>query len=73
VPWVFLQALCAVRDLKESLDATAGNLTTRISAEDRRALQAEKRRVYSEFQGKGSGHATRGPCIPSSRYCAYHR
>jgi hypothetical protein len=38
-------------DLKKSLDATAGNLATSISAEDRRALQAEKRRVYSEFQG----------------------
>ena len=38
-------------DLKKSIDATMGNLATSISAEDRRALQAEKRRVYSEFQG----------------------
>jgi hypothetical protein len=41
----------ASEDLKKSLDATAGNLATSIRAEDRRALQAEKQRVYSEFQG----------------------
>ncbi len=38
-------------DLKKSLEATTGNLATSIHAEDRRVLQAEKQRVYSEFQG----------------------
>jgi hypothetical protein len=41
----------ASADLTKSLNATAGNLSTRINAENLRALQMEKQRVYSEFQG----------------------
>ena len=42
----------ASADLTKSLNAAAGNLATRINAENWLALQAEKQRVYSEFQGR---------------------
>ena len=38
-------------DLKKSLDQTATNLRISNAAEEQRAIQAEKIRVYSAFQG----------------------
>jgi hypothetical protein len=42
----------ATADLEKSINAAAQNLHASNEAEDRRALRAEKMRVYSEFQGE---------------------
>jgi hypothetical protein len=41
----------ASRDLQDSLDAAAKNLADSNAAEDKRAIQTQKMRIYAAFQG----------------------